>query len=319
MAMMIYSIFGSRYSSSMETKNMAERNQHDAKRVIRKKQRKAKLNSESASESAIVRNLRPEFEPVAVVWSDTIPDDALQFKKGKFGCTLYLFAEAARSGKIAGGSRDTITCNGGRAALGFGTDFDASDELLDRYAALFSKGLKSAKYRATYQARMEAVPKNWRALYEYGERRHCNAELAKEWILHGLPRYDIPYKYVLFKPLSRTGSDENVRAVIFPVSPVELAGLVTLAGSVMPGTDSVQVPQGADCNSLTAFAYAQAELASPRAVLGMLGVNGREVMRKRFRDDTLTLTLPAPLYHRMEQEADDCVLQTPSWKRLTGR
>jgi hypothetical protein len=269
-------------------------------------------------ESVIVRNLQPEYEPVAVVWSDTIPDDAFQFKKGKFGCILYLFAEAARGGKVAGGNRESITCNGGRAALGLGVDFDASDELLDRYAAVFSKGIKSAGNQEAYRARMEAAPKHWRALYEYGERRHCNAELAKEWILQGLPRYDIPYEYVLFKPLSRTAFDENVQAIIFPVSPVELAGLVTLAGSVMPGTDPVQVPQGSDCNSIAAFAYAQAELAEPRAVLGMLGVDGREVMRKRFRDDILTLTLPAPLFRRMEQEASDCIFQMPSWENLIG-
>ena len=269
-------------------------------------------------ESAIVRNLQPEFAPVAVVWSNTIPGDALQFKKDKFGCILYLFAEAARRGKVAGGNRESITCNGGRAALGLGVDFDASDELLDRYAAVFSKGLKSASNKEAYRARMEAAPKSWHSLYEYGERRHCNAELAKEWILTGLPRYDIPYEYVLFKPLNRTTPDENMRAVIFPVNPVELAGLVTLAGSVMSGTDPVQVPQGADCNRVTAFAYAQAELPAPRAILGMLGVDGREVMRKRFRDDTLTLTLPTPLFERMEQEANDCVFQTPSWKNLNG-
>ena len=270
-------------------------------------------------ESAIVKNLQPEFEPAAAVWSNTIPDDALQFKKGKFGCILYLFAEAARRGKVAGGNRETITCNGGRAALGLGVDFDASDELLDLYAAVFSKGLKSACNQKAYQARMEAAPKRWRDLYKYGERRHCNAELAKDWILHGLPRYDIPYEYVLFKPLSRTDYDENIRAVIFPVNPVELSGLVTLAGSVMQGTDSVRVPQGACCNSIGAFAYAEAESAAPRAVMGMLGVEGREVMRRRFRDDVLTLTLPAPLFLRMEQEADDCIFQIPSWEKFIRR
>ena len=269
-------------------------------------------------ESAIVRNLRPEFEPVGIVWSDTIPGDTLQFKKEKFGCILSLFAQATRRGKITGGSRDSITCNGGRAALGFGTNFDASDELLDRYAAVFSKGLRSASNPAAYRATMEAAPRSWRPLYEYGERRHCSAELAKEWILHGLPRYDIPYEYVLFKPLSRTALEDNLRAVIFPVSPDELGGLVTLAGSVMRGTDPVQVPQGADCNSITSFAYAQADQAAPRAVLGMLGVDGRKVMHKRFREDILTLTLPTPLFQRMEQEANDCVFQTPSWKDLIG-
>lgn len=269
--------------------------------------------------SVIVKNLRPEFEPVAVVWSDTIPADTFQYRNGKFGCILYLFAEASKCGKIAGGSRESIVCTGGRAALGFGVDFDSSDEQLDLHAALFSKGLESASNRTAYQAEIEAAPKNWRSMYEYGERRHCSAELAREWILHGFPRYDIPYKYVLFKPLSRTTFDENVRAVIFPVNPVELSGLVTLAGSVMRGTDSVRAPQGTDCSSIAAFAYAEAESAAPRAVLGMMGSDGREVMRRHFRDDILTLTLPAPLFLRMEQEADDCLFQIPSWEKLVGR
>ena len=133
-------------------------------------------------ESAIVKNLQPEFEPLSVVWSNTIPDDALQFKKGKFGCILYLFAEAVRHGKVAGGNRDTISCNGGRAALGLGIDFDTSDELLDRYAAVFSKGIKSVGNQKAYQSRMEGAPKNLRDLFKYGERRHCNAKLAKDWI-----------------------------------------------------------------------------------------------------------------------------------------
>lgn len=266
--------------------------------------------------SMIVTHLRPEFEPVAVVWSDTIPDDARQFKKGKFGCILYLFAEASLRGKAAGGNRETITCNGGRAALGLGVDFDASAAQLDRYAAAFSKGIESADNPAAYRAQIEAAPKSWKSLLEFGERRHCSAALAREWILNGLPRYDVPCEFVLFKPLSRTDSNENIRAVIFLVNPVELSGLVTLAGSVMQGTDSVRVPQGSCCNSISAFAYAEAESAAPKAVMGMLGAEGRKVMRKHFRDDILTLTLPAPLFKRMEQEADNCIFQIPSWEKF---
>ena len=33
-------------------------------------------------ERAIAKNLQPEFDPVAVVWSNTIPDDATQFEEG---------------------------------------------------------------------------------------------------------------------------------------------------------------------------------------------------------------------------------------------
>ena len=84
----------------------------------------------------------------------------------------------------------------------------------------------------------------------------------------------------------------------------------------MRGTDPVQVPQGAACNTITAFAYAQDSAAAPRAVMGWLGVDGREVIQKRFRNDTLTFTLSMPHYRRMEEEANDCVFQIPSWKRL---
>jgi len=245
-----------------------------------------------------------------------MPDDTLRFKEGKFGCILYLFAAASRRGRVAGGCRRSIACNGGCAALGLGFDFDESGEKLDRYAAVFSKGLRSTTNPEAYRAQMDDAPESWQPLLEYGERRHCNAELAKEWINSGLPRFDIPYDYVLFKPLDRTNPNENVRAVIFPVNPIELAGLVTLAGSVMQGTDTIRVPQGPDCTRIAAFAYAEADSDAPRAVLGMFGVDGREVMRKRFRDDVLTLTLPEPLFRRMEKEADDCIFQTPSWRTL---
>jgi hypothetical protein len=131
-----------------------------------------------------------------------------------------------------------------------------------------------------------------------------------------MPRYDIPNRYVFFKPLSATDPDDDIRVVIFPVSPVELSGLVTLLGSVVDGTDPVQVPQGADCFRIASFAYAQYDAESPRAVLGMLAVDGREVMRRRFHDDTLTLTLPMPLFGRLEREAGNSVLQIPGWSSL---
>ena len=51
---------------------------------------------------------------------------------------------------------------------------------------------------------------------------------------------------------------------------------MTLAGSVMQGNDSVRASQGADCNSIAVFSYAEADKIAPRAVLGMMGTDGRE-------------------------------------------
>jgi hypothetical protein len=267
-------------------------------------------------ESAVVKHLEPEFEPVAVVWSDAVPEGARQFKEGRFGCILNLFAEASRRGRIAGGSRDTICCAGARTALGLGVDLAASEEAVEHYAVTFSKGLAAARDEAAYRAEMEAARPSWRPLYEYGERRHCSFEVARSWLLHGMPRYDAGDRFVWFVPLSKTAPDDDTRALIFAVNPLELAGLVTLLGSVIDGTDPVQVPPGPDCFRLAGYVCAQSDPGSPRAVLGMLDVDGREVARRRFREDTLTLTVPMPLFERLEQEAGDSILQTPGWLKL---
>jgi hypothetical protein len=268
--------------------------------------------------STVVDELKPEFEPVAVVWSDDMPDGALEFKEGRFGCILHLFAEASRKGKVAGGSRDTVVCPGARAAFGFGVEIVESEDRLDYCAALFSKGLESARDRAVYREKMKSARSSWQTLLEFGERRHCDFDMARRWLLDCLPRYDIPHRFVLFKPLGQTDPDENTRAVVFPVSPLELAGLTTLLGSVVDGTDPVHVPQGADCLRIGCFAYDQYDAEPPRAVLGMLDVDGREVMHRKFRDDTLTLTIPMPLFLRMEREAGNSILQIPGFSKLRG-
>jgi hypothetical protein len=267
-------------------------------------------------ESTIVRHLAPEFEPVALVWSETIPADGVQLGEGRFGCILHLLAQASTRGKLAGGSRETIVCPGGRMALGLGTDLVASDAEIEHYAAVFSKGLAATPNREAYRARMDAARPIWRPLYEHGERRHCSFETARDWLLHQAPRYDTPTRYVLFKPLSRTTAEDWVRAVIFLVRPLELAGLVTLLGSVVEGADPVQAPPGPDCFRVAGFVHAQHDATPPRAVLGMLDVDGRELMKRRFRSDTLSLALPMPLFRRLEAEAGDSVLQTPGWQGL---
>jgi uncharacterized protein (DUF169 family) len=267
--------------------------------------------------SVIVQYLKPEFEPVAVVFSDSIPDNTLQFEKGKFGCVLNLFAEASRRGRIAGGSRETISCPGGRAALGLDHEGLTSD--IDFCATIFSKGLASAPDQAAYRKRMEAARESWQPLYQYGERRHSSFELAMKWLQNDMPRYQVPARYVLFKPLGETEPEDDVRVVIFPVNPVELAGLSTLLGSVVEGRDPIMVPPGADCFRIAGYPYPRSDAGPPRAVLGMLDIDGREVMRKRFSDGILTLAIPIHLFELMEQEAEDSVLRIPGWQALRSK
>jgi hypothetical protein len=48
----------------------------------------------------------------------------------------------------------------------------------------------------------------------------------------------------------------------------------------------------------------------------MLDVDGREIMHRKFRDDTVSLTIPMPLFELMEREAADSILQLPGWRKL---
>jgi hypothetical protein len=159
----------------------------------------------------------------------------------------------------------------------------------------------------------------WRTLLKFGERRHSSFASARRWLLNEMPRYEAESRYVLFKPLSKADPQDNIRAVVFPLSPLELSGLVTLLASVVEGVDPIQVPPGADCFRIAGYACAQKSADSPRAVLGMLDVDGREVMHRRFRSDIVTLTMPMSLFGRLEEEANNSVLQIPAWLKLRSK
>ncbi|MDJ0884463.1 MAG: DUF169 domain-containing protein [Desulfobacterales bacterium] len=46
--------------------------------------------------STIAEALKLEFEPVALVWSDTVPNGAVEFKAGKSGCIMWMLSRAVR-------------------------------------------------------------------------------------------------------------------------------------------------------------------------------------------------------------------------------
>ena len=68
--------------------------------------------------------------------------------------------------------------------------------------------------------------------------------------------------------------------------------------------------------SITCFAYEQYGAEPPPAVLGMLDVEGRDVMCKQSRDETSTVIVPMPVSMRLGKEAGDSVLRAPGWTEL---
>ena len=49
-------------------------------------------------------------EPVAIVWSDTKPEDALVIKPGIWACVMLFYAKVVLEGKTAAFSRDKCGC-----------------------------------------------------------------------------------------------------------------------------------------------------------------------------------------------------------------
>ena len=69
-------------------------------------------------ESKIKNLLKMKNNIVAVLLSEELPEKALQFQKGKWGCVAAMLAAAA-NGKTVAFSKETTACIGGRAGLGF--------------------------------------------------------------------------------------------------------------------------------------------------------------------------------------------------------
>ena len=89
--------------------------------------------------SIIAEALKLRYEPVAVVLTNSKPEGAVEFKKGKFGCVMSLLSAAAR-GRQAAASRETVTCPGGGTGLGFGNQFGNLPGGVDIFCRFLSVG-----------------------------------------------------------------------------------------------------------------------------------------------------------------------------------
>jgi uncharacterized protein (DUF169 family) len=67
--------------------------------------------------SITAEKLRLDHEPVAILWSNTKPEGALQIKPHIQTCIMPFFAQVAMKGKTAVFDRETYGCPGARAGL----------------------------------------------------------------------------------------------------------------------------------------------------------------------------------------------------------
>lgn len=269
--------------------------------------------------SIIARAVGLETEPVALIWSDTKPEGALELRKDAWGCVMWLYAKVAREGRTAVFSRETYGCAGGATGLGFGRPIDRHIVRTDEnFCSFLSNGIEEAKDRGEYAAIVENAgnPNQKKALME-GERIMKSPAVVRKF-LESLPVYDVPAKYVVMKPLSLVQENETIQTVTFLANADQISALSILAnyhaGTI---TDRVVVAAGAaGCQALGVCTYRESVTADPRAVIGLTDIMARRMTRNLLGKDKLTFSVPFELYCEMEKNVPGSFLELDGWREL---
>ncbi len=266
-------------------------------------------------DSKIVKALKMKLNPVAIIWSDKKPENALQFKEGKWGCVMWMFVNAS-TGKVAVFDRNTHGCWGGGVGLGFGNkylDFPGGLECFYYFLSIGNKEWQTGKNIAE-----QIKPYITREFYEdflEGERYLKEPENVKKFV-EQLPIMEIPAKYVIFKPLKNVNPEEEPVVVVFPVTPHQLSAMVVLANYERKNFENVIIPWGAGCQTIGIYAYREAVSEKQRAVVGLTDISARKYVRKQLGDYLFTFTVPFKMFLEMEENVEGSFLERYVWLSL---
>jgi len=267
--------------------------------------------------SVLCELLALEYEPVSIIWSNQKPEHAIEFKPGKWGCVVWWLISSAK-GKTAVFSRESYGCWGGGVGLGFGNlykDFPGGEDCFCRFLSTGNKGHPAGE--AVGEKIKDFVTPEFFHDFMYGEGYLSTPEQVKNFICK-LPIIDIPYDYVIFKPLSQVKRDvEQPKTVVFLVNPNQFSALIILAHFRSKTMCRVIAPFSAGCQTVGIWSYASADTDEPKAVIGMTDISARLNANKQIGDNFLSIAFPWELFLEIEEDAPNSFLVRDTWKKLT--
>lgn len=269
-------------------------------------------------ESKIAEALNLKYVPVAILWTDEKPEEAGQFKEGKWGCAMWMLASAAK-GKTVSFTKDTYGCWGGGVGLGFGNQYLKFPGGLGCFYYFLSTGNEQwERGKETAKQIENFVTKDFLEDFRKGEGYLKSPEMVKDFV-ENMPIMEIPSKYAVFKPLAQVdGEKEQPEIVIFLATPDQLSALVILANYGRKGTENVTIPYAAGCQTIGIFPYKEAKSDNPRAVVGLTDISARENLRKQLDRDLFSFAVPWKMFLEMEGDVDGSFLERRTWKVLSG-
>ena len=262
-------------------------------------------------QSNISKELNMKFPPIALIKSESKPENAIIPKKG--GCVMSFIAQTIAKRKICCFSKDNISCGGLPVAFGWGSGFK-NEEMMDFQATFLSCGMESAQDKKAYQAKIDNMPKQSQSMFIEGERLYTDFETAKECI-QNRPVYDDD-KYVIFKGLEDLDDGEIPESIIFTANPLELTVILQINSSFRIKDNYILTPQASACQAIGCFVFRENESDNPKPILGPIDFAGRSRMKHFIPNDYLTLAMPWKLFLKLEELSCNSVLQTDLWQKF---
>ena len=257
--------------------------------------------------SIVAEALKLKYFPVAVIHTNEKPENAVEFAKGKRGCVPFLL-KAAGNGKTGVFSRETYGCFGGGIGLGFGNTYKNFPGGIEYFLSTGNKDFCQTEQGKIISQQMHYL--------QDGEGYHKSPEISKKFV-EQLPIVDIPYEYVVYKPLKDVKKDEEVKLVIFLANPDQLSALSVLANYNRQTIDNVALYFGAGCQQTCLMAYRECDKEFPKALVGLTDIS----VRKIFNRDILSFTVPYKMFLELEDNANDSnvFLNKKEWQEILKR
>jgi uncharacterized protein (DUF169 family) len=267
-------------------------------------------------ESKIAESIGFRYGPLALILTDVKPEGARQFKEGKWGCVMFLLGAAAR-GETAVFDRKTFGCWGGGVGLGFGNQYKNFPGGEECFCYFLSVG--NEQWEQGRQALEKIKPFMRSETYDdflYGERYVQSPELVKRFI-DCLPIVDIPFEYVVLKPLKAVDPEkEKPEVIVFLGDMDQISALTILANYHREDNENVIFPYAAGCQSIGIYPFQEAKSEKPRAVLGLSDISARVAIKRLLKDDVMSFAVPFRLFQEMEENVPGSFLERNTWKDL---
>ena len=235
-------------------------------------------------QSVLAKELKLQYGPVAILFSDDMPKGARQISEGKWGCVMAYYCLVMKKGLTAAFDRTTYGCIGAGVGLGFGDTYKPNRD--------FIEGLLTEE-----------------------EGYLMTRSLVREF-MDDFPYIDIPQRYVVFKPLEQIDeSCESPALVSIPANADQLSALAALINYRRHGNDHISAPFCAGCQSVCVIPYNESKRDYPRAILGNLDMSSRKILPS----DILTFTVPFQTYREMEEDVNTSLIRKKTWLQIASR